>query len=365
MSLRIVVDDQVERAAEAFSGPGVDLVSLESARIDRAAVRDACALIVRSTLRVDADLVADTSVRFVGSATVGVDHVDREALLRAGVAFAAAPGSSAPSVTQFTLAAIVLACDRLGRDWTTARLAVVGCGAIGERVAKAAEHLGLTVLRHDPPRAASEGCARFVSRERLAEADVVTLHVPLTHAGPHATAAMIDDDYIACLAPDALLVNTARGRIIDSRAVLRALDDGRLGGAVLDVFPREPDCDAELVAAATLATPHIAGRSEEALVANTASVRRAMEEALGLALAPWKPAFDGAGVLEGGSVADALRAAWDLEALDASLRSSDDRAATFKELRRILPRRRDLTSFRVANDADDVVRRFHEALPTR
>lgn len=366
--MRLVVDDQVERAAEAFDVPGVELVLIESRRIDRDAVRDADALVVRSTRCVDAALVRDTRLRFVGSATVGVDHVDEGALRDHAIAFAAAPGSSAASVAQFTLAALVLACDRLGIDWTSRRLAVVGAGAIGGRVARTAERLGLPALRHDPP-LADAGDERCVPLERLADADVVSLHVPLTRDGEHATAAMVDDAWLERLASGTLLINTARGGVVDGAAVLRALESGCLGGAVLDVFPDEPLFDADLAAAATLVTPHVAGRSEEGLVANTAAVRDALDRALGLGLPPWTPAFPAAGSLRGASVAEAVRAAQDLDELDGALREAcargEGRADIFRELRRKLPRRRDLSSFATAPDAAEEVCRFHAALPAR
>lgn len=365
-SLRIVVDDQVERAAEAFTAPGLDMETRPTRELTPASIRDADALVVRSTLAIDAALVEGSNLKFVGSATVGVDHVDQEALRARDIAFAAAPGSSAASVTQFTWAMIILACEKLGRRWDDMTVGVVGCGAIGSRVAATAERLGLHVLRHDPPLEELGAPGPWASREELAAADVLTFHVPLTHDGPFATAGLIDEDYLRGSARDAVAVNIARGGILDGEAAKTALAAGHLAGLVLDVFPTEPVYDDELVDAATLVTPHVGGRSEEGLIANTASIRAALCETFDLELPTWNPVLESAGPITGDSVVAALRSVWSLEEMDARLRAANTpeaRAETFAALRRLRPRRRDLTSFAEPADASDAVRRFLDSLP--
>ena len=366
MTLRIVVDDQVERAAEAFTAPGLDLVTCPTKELTRESVRDADALVVRSTLRIDADLVDGSRLKFVGSATVGVDHVDEEALRARDIAFAAAPGSSAAGVTQFTWAMIVLACERLGRRWEDITLGVVGCGAIGGRVAATAERLGVRVLRHDPPLAHEGAPGPWASRDDLSAADVLTFHVPLSREGSYATERMIDAAFLSELAEGAVVVNIARGAILDGEAALTARRSGRLAGLVLDVFPTEPVYSRDLVAAATLVTPHVGGRSEEGLIANTAAIRSALDTTFDLGLPPWTPQLEDAGTIEGDSVAAAIRGVWSLEEMDRRLRAAttaEECADAFAALRRLRPRRRDLTSFTVAPDAPASLRDFLSALP--
>lgn len=287
--LHIVADENIPFAREALEALG-GVRLLPGRRMDAAAVADADALWVRSVTPVGPELLAGSRVGFVGSATAGTDHVDRAYLREQGIAFAHAPGSNASSVADYVMAALLAVAARKeephhrgydARPLRAKTAGVVGCGHVGSRVARRLEALGLRVLRNDPPlaeEAARDGRAHdFVSLERvLAEADLVTLHTPLTRAGPHPTFHLLDADALAAMQHGAWLVNTARGAVVDGTALEEALHGGTLAAAVLDVWEDEPTPDPALAARADVATPHIAGYAYDGKVEGTAMLYRAL-----------------------------------------------------------------------------------------
>jgi erythronate-4-phosphate dehydrogenase len=273
--MKIIVDENMPFGREAFGQLG-DVITMPGRKITREAVRHAEALAIRSVTKVNAELLEGTAVRFVGTATIGVDHVDRVYLERRGIGFASAPGSNANSVAEYVMTALLVLGHRKGFRLEGATLGVVGVGNVGSRVARKAEALGMRVLRNDPPLARATGDPRFAPIERvLDESDVITFHVPLTRSGEDATFHMIDEGLLARMRPGAILFNTSRGAVAKDGALLRAASIGRLGGLVLDVFEREPNIDAQLVEAADLATPHIAGYSYDGKVNGTEMIYRA------------------------------------------------------------------------------------------
>jgi erythronate-4-phosphate dehydrogenase len=260
--LKIVADPNIPFVKEAF-GPLGDVRLVPGRQITAAAVRDADVLLVRSVTPVNAALLDGSKVRFVATATIGVDHIDREYLSQKGIGFASAEGSNANSVAEYMVAAMLsVAADRKFRlrDKT---LGVVGVGNVGSRVVRFAEALGMRVLQNDPPRERAERLAQFVSLERVqAEADIITLHVPLTREGEDATFHLFDKERLSALERrKPVLINTSRGAVIDNQALLKAIDGERLGGVVLDVWENEPHISPELLDVVDIGTPHIAGYS--------------------------------------------------------------------------------------------------------
>ena len=357
--LRIVADANIPGAESAFGGLG-RLVRLPGEAVSREVLCDADVLLVRSVTRVDTALVAGTPVRFVGTATAGTDHLDLAGLAARGIATASAPGSNATSVVEYVLAALLaLAADR-GATLSGQTLGVVGAGEVGGRLVPRARALGLEVVVCDPPRAeAGHADHAYLSLgDLLAASDIVTLHTPLTDAGRFATRGLVGREALAAMRPGAWLVNAARGGVVDGRALLDARD--RLGALVLDCWPGEPAPDPALVAAANIATPHIAGYSADGKRAGTAMLAAALRtwmasEGLG-APAPWAGAdVREAVVVEAPPAAesaaawlDALqRQAYSVRADDARFRAAmagaipSTRAAAFSELRRTYPVRRE------------------------
>src|SRR5690606_27090310 len=227
-------------------------------------LRDADALIVRSVTRVDRALLDGTPVRFVGTATVGVDHVDRAYLAEAGIGFASSAGCNSRSVVEYVIT--VLLEIAVAHDITLAgkTLGIVGHGNIGSRLAKVAPILGLNVLVNDPPLERAGHPGPFITLEHLLQhSDFVTFHVPKITTGPDRTIGLIDSARLAAMKPTAWLINGSRGDVVVGDDLKSALAARRIAGAVLDVWEGEPAIDRELMDAVFLATPHIAGYSME------------------------------------------------------------------------------------------------------
>lgn len=378
--MKIVVDENIPYGVEAFGHLG-EVCPVAGRTIDREMIRDADALIVRSVTRVDADLLEGTKVRFVATATIGFDHVDVEYLRRRGIGFASAPGSNANSVAEYLVAALlVLARERRWRleDMT---IGVVGVGNVGSRVVRMAEALGMTVLQNDPPLQRKTGDPRFLPIEALFEADILTFHVPLTRTGRDATYHMINSALIEKLRPGTVLINTSRGAVADSRALLAGVESGKIGALVLDVFENEPNIDPALVERADIATPHIAGYSLDGKVNGTTMVFRAACDFFGRR-ADWDPSAAMPDpphpCLEVGGQADdedelrrLVLTVYDIEADDRRLRKiaslpSSERGAYFDHLRRTYPVRREFHNTHVeVDEARSSLRRKIAALGFR
>jgi erythronate-4-phosphate dehydrogenase len=257
--------------------------------ITRETLRGADALVCRSTVKVNADLLADTGVKFVGTCTIGFDHVDLDYLAAQKIAFASAPGCNANSVGEYLTAALLAyAIDTISplRDKT---IGIVGVGNVGKSVAQKARALGMRVLLNDPPRERAEGADGFTAlNDLLRESDFVTLHVPLTRGGADATVGLANADFFSSMKNGAVFINASRGKVVDEDALLRALDDKKIGAAILDVFATEPKPRLDLLRKLFLATPHIAGYSYNGKVNGLTMVREKLSECFGAA-APWDP----------------------------------------------------------------------------
>ena len=353
--MKIVADANIPLLVEAF-GPLGEVVALPADRIAPDVLRSADALLVRSVTRVDESLLARSPVKFVATATIGFDHVDLAYLASRGIALASAQGSNARSVAEYVLAALAVLAKRGGFSMTGQVIGIVGCGNVGGRLALMAEAIGLKVLRNDPPLARKTGDARFLPIEALADADVVTFHVPLERGGPDPTYQMISDALIARLKPGVTLLNTSRGAVAETAALKSAIAAGRLGHVVLDVWEKEPTIDLALLERVDLATPHIAGYSYDGKVNGTRMVLEALCRHFGLRR-EWDPSplmpppanprvRLPAELAVDEAIHAATRAAYDIEADDGRLRAivdepPENRGKWFDGLRKNYPVRRE------------------------
>ena len=346
--MQIVADESIPYVREAFGSLGT--IRLVSGReIAPAHVRDADILLTRSVTRVNAELLGASQVRFVGSATIGVDHVDLPYLRSRGIVFAYAPGSNANSVAEYVLAAI-LALEQ--KSFARRTLGVIGLGRIGTLVKAKAEALGIAVLANDPPLERTGRSGLISLAKLLSLSDIVSCHVPLSTEDPDATFHLLDHVKLSLMRPDAVLINTARGPVVDNRALLSALKKDRLGAAVLDVWEGEPEPDPRLLAAVTVGTPHIAGYSFDGKVNGT---KLLYESACAFLKYPqqWNPPA----LSSGGAhvridptrtlddfIAPLVAHSYDIRRDDAALRalaklSTPERGKAFDRLRATYPRR--------------------------
>jgi erythronate-4-phosphate dehydrogenase len=269
-----VVDENMPFATEAFSTLG-KVRSLPGRKIQRSDVVGADILAVRSVTRVDESLLAGSGVRFVGTATIGTDHVDTAWLEQAGIGFSAAPGCNAVSVAEYLVAALFVLAERLNLRLENKSLGIIGVGNVGSRVLSRAKILGMRVVPNDPPLADKTGDTLYCPLEEALDSDIITLHVPLTRQGLYPTHHLVNHDLLERVKPGAVLINTSRGPVVKSRALKTALDSGRLSAAVLDVWENEPEIDLELMHKTAVGTPHIAGYSFDGKVNGTTMIYRA------------------------------------------------------------------------------------------
>lgn len=243
-----------------------ELVLVNGREISPAVVNEADALIVRSITRVDAQLLENSRVSFVGTATAGVDHIDREWLATRGINLVSAAGANACAVADYVMAALSRYMIAEQADPKALRCGVIGVGHVGSEVAHRLSALGCEVRRCDPPRteAGDVDAQNFVSMERLSECDIVSVHVPFVSEGVHQTEGLIGGRFLASLPPKAMFINSSRGEVLDEDGAIHAMNVRPDLKLVLDVFRHEPRANRQLVGLAALATPHIAGYSSRA-----------------------------------------------------------------------------------------------------
>lgn len=358
-----VVDRDIPFAGEMFSGRA-EVRLFPGDEIDTAAVRDADVLLVRSPTRVTSDLLSGSSVRFVGTATIGYDHIDVGYLGSKGISFARAPGCNSTSVAEYVVAALLEAAGRFDLRLDRLTLGVVGVGNVGSRVAARASAMGMTVLRNDPPLERESASGGFVPMDALMEADIVTLHVPLTKSGPDPTWHLFDEKRISAMKPGSILLNTARGAVVDTAALKRSLRGGHLRAAVIDVWEGEPAIDTEALSLAAIGTAHIAGYSADAKLNGARMIYEAACEFLGWEKT-WRPSRDlprpmvpevrvgGAARDMQETLRDIVTACYPIMRDDAGLRAMsalppDQRPAHFTGLRNNYPVRREFRATRVS-----------------
>jgi len=284
--MRIVADANIPFVRDCLSSVG-EVRVLSGREITPQVVAEADALLVRSITPVNEALLAGSKVRFVGTATIGFDHVDVAYLQRSGIGFASAPGSNANSAAEYVIAGLLEIARRRRIPLEGRSIGVVGVGNVGGRVARKCEGLGMKVLRNDPPLQRQTKDPKYVPLDALYDCDFITIHTPLTREGIDKTFHLADAGFFARLKPGAVFVNASRGAVVESQALKAAIRSGRLQAVALDVWEGEPNIDVELLGMVDLATPHIAGYSFDGKVAGMIMIYRSLCEHFGLT-----PKFD-------------------------------------------------------------------------
>ena len=354
--MKILVDENIPYGREAFASLG-EVTTMPGRAMDAAAVADADLLMVRSITKVSEGLLEGSKVRFVATATIGEDHIDKAYLAERGIGFSSAPGCNANSVGQYITSALLALADRFELDLSGMSLGIVGVGNVGKRVLAKASALGMTCVLNDPPLARETGDAKYRTMDVIFDCDIVTLHVPLTNEGDDATHHLADEAFLRSLKPGAILLNSSRGPVADGEAVKRVLDDGHLKACVLDVWEGEPQVDVELLKRVFIGTPHIAGYSFDGKVNGTRQIYEAACAFLGVA-ADWDPSpllpepecprvtVDGTRTDTQGAIRDAVYAVYDIARDDRDMRAildapEPEQGALFDRLRKEYPRHRE------------------------
>ena len=357
----IIADENIPGVFEAFSSFG-EVRSLHGRHMTAEDVHDADVLLVRSITRVDESLLSGSAVKFVGSATIGTDHVDLDWLQSQGIVFANAPACNAISAAEYVMSALLLVAQEKSIDLADKTVGIVGCGNVGSRVMARMQAIGMKCLVCDPPRAAREGQSGFVSMQEISSADIVTVHVPLVKEGKYATRGLIKQSFIESLNSDCIFINTSRGDVVDESALKSRLDQHKTFTAILDVWNNEPDIDVDLAAMTAIATAHIAGYSIDGKLRATQMLHDALCEVAGK-----KPAWNAdsllpkpehpritipSGVSPVRAITQCMHHVYDVRKDDAALREtmkldSIDRGKAFDQLRKGYAVRRECSAYQV------------------
>lgn len=271
--MKILIDENMPYAEQLFSQlgevilkPGRSLTSDDLVDID--------ALMIRSVTKVNSALLAKANkLKFVGTATAGMDHVDQQLLREKGIYFTAAPGCNKVGVAEYVLSVLMVLSQQHGFSIFDKTVGIVGAGQVGSYLHKCLTGLGIKVLLNDPLKQEQGDERCFTDLDPLlAQADVVTLHTPITKGGDYPTYHLIDEQRLAHLRGDQILINAARGPIVDNLALKNRLlkQDGFI--AALDVFEHEPQVDMDLLPLLSFATPHVAGYGLEGKARGTTMI---------------------------------------------------------------------------------------------
>ena len=365
--MKIIADENIPCVEQAFASLGdVELLPGRGMRAEQ--VRDADILLVRSVTRVDEDLLAGSKVRFVGSATIGFDHVDRGYLQGRNIGFSTAPGSNAISASEYVISALVVLAARDGINLAEKTVGIIGCGNVGSRVLEKLSALGVECLVNDPPLKAQGGHENYVELGALLQADIITVHVPLVTEGDFPTFHLVDKTFLEKLKPGAVLVNTSRGAVVDNCALDHLLDRRDDLSVVLDVWEGEPAISMSLLEKVTLGTPHIAGYSLDGKLRGTEMIYRAACEYFhhpvqwsAASELPVSHSIDAKQFIAGdvpGNVCKAVLGCYDVRDDDERLRHifsspPQDRPAFFDRLRKEYPVRREFQTMTITGAGID------------
>jgi erythronate-4-phosphate dehydrogenase len=271
--MKIVADENIPLLKEAFSSLG-KVIALPGRSITKNDLKDAKILLVRSVTPVNENLLENTAVKFVASATIGFDHLDLEYLKRRKIPWSTAPGCNATAAAEYITTALFHVASTKGISLKGKTAAIIGCGNVGSRVKHRLTGLGIHCVINDPPLQECEPNQNFVDLNEALSADIITLHVPLTQTGNYPTYHLLNPKNLDRISSDSILLNTSRGSVIDNAALLNHLEHHSLT-TVLDVWEGEPTILPELFDACILGTPHIAGYSLDGRVRGTEMIYQA------------------------------------------------------------------------------------------
>ena len=356
--MRILADENIPML-EVFEHHG-SLRRVAGRSLDRAVLADAEVLLVRSVSQVDRALLEGSQVKFVGTCTIGTDHLDIDYFAEQGIGWASAPGCNARGVVDYVLSALLTLAERDGVDLAQRCFGVVGAGQVGERLVQVLRGLGWQVLVCDPPRQQREGGDYVDLATLLERCDAISLHTPLTKLGEWPTHHLLGAEQLQTLKKGSWLINASRGAVVDNQALKQFLTQRSDVRAVLDVWEGEPQVDAQLAQRCDIATAHIAGYSLDGKIRGTEQIYQAFcqhfaipaqaaiafpeQTLLSLQLAAHTPIAEALRVV--------CRAVYDLRGDDARFRLSlqgdtEQRRAAFDSVRKNYPVRREIPDVQV------------------
>jgi erythronate-4-phosphate dehydrogenase len=279
--MKILFDENMPYAKEFFNnfaGSDTELVSFSGRNLSPEQVVDADVLLVRSITQVNKALLNNSEkLTFVGTATIGTDHIDQIFLAKRGISFHSAPGCNAVSVAEYVLSSLVILAERYLLNLARLTVGIVGGGNTGTRLSEKLSALGIQYKICDPLLADNINDTRkFVSLDEVLACDVISLHVPKVLDGDHPTYHLLNESRLSNLRGDQILISACRGEVINNHALLNLKKSGHGLKLVLDVWEGEPEVLMPLIDYTEIATAHIAGYSLEGKARGTEMLYQAL-----------------------------------------------------------------------------------------
>lgn len=360
--MKILFDENMPFAREFFESIGGDKNTLEAfngRKLTAEQLGDADVLLVRSITKVNEVLLEKAKqLKFVGTATIGVDHIDQALLKARGIDFYSAPGCNAVSVAEYVISALVVLAERYLLTLKDKTVGIVGAGNTGSRLSEKLTALGITHKLCDPILAQSGDARNFVPLDEALACDIISLHVPLTREGAHPTYHLLDEARLTALSGEQILINACRGEVIDNQALLKLKQSGKQTKLVLDVWENEPNVLEPLVPFADIASAHIAGYSLEGKARGSEMLYRALcktlaiEPELSLKQFLPTPAFDSVKINQDFDeilLNHMVKMVYDVRRDDAIFRQQLPRYG-FDHIRKTYPARREFSSLACSSE---------------
>lgn len=289
MGFKIVVDKDIPYIKGVFE-PFATVVYEKGININNDIVKDADALVIRTRTKCNKNLLDNSGVKFIGTATIGTDHIDIDYCNTNDIYFTNAIGCNSGSVYQYVTRALFYLSLKFNFNLRDKVIGIVGVGNIGKKIEAFCKILGITCLCCDPPRERNEVETGFVSLETIQKkADIITLHTPLIKEGEDKTFHLINSQFLSGLTKEAIVINTSRGEVVDTECILKSTITRGVSAVVLDVWENEPLINKELLNKTIIATPHIAGYSADGKAKGTEMIVRELAHFFGLPLTNWEP----------------------------------------------------------------------------
>jgi len=274
--MNIYIDENIPYAQDFFTGHG-NLHFFSGRKVSAEQLIDADVLLVRSITQVNEKLLSlNKKLKFVGTATIGTDHIDQAYLKERGIVFSSAPGCNKVSVAEYILSSLLVLAEQQQFILTDKSIAIVGAGNTGSAVYQRLNALGMNCKLYDPPLQLAGDKRQFCTFKQVLEADIISLHVPKVVGGEFPTLQLFDHGVLSQLSNGQILLNAARGDLIDNQALLKLAEQGLTPTLVLDVWENEPYINQKLLPYVAIATPHIAGYSLDGRVRGTEMLYQAL-----------------------------------------------------------------------------------------
>jgi erythronate-4-phosphate dehydrogenase len=286
--MNIFYDENMPFAEEFFGNINIGnkptiLQPFNGRTLNAEMVANADVLLVRSITQVNAELLEQNKrLKFVGTATIGVDHIDQPYLSYREIPFYSSPGCNAISVAEYVLSSLIVLAERYQFNILHKTVGIIGAGNTGSRLSEKLNALGIKHVLCDPLLERSGDRRTFGSLEDALKCDVISLHVPLTRTGKHKTFHLLDEEILQRLSQEQIIINACRGEVIDNQALLALKKTGSAPKLVLDVWENEPNILMELIEHTEIATAHIAGYSLEGKARGTEMLYQALCKQLNL-----------------------------------------------------------------------------------